>query len=147
MELPMNVRLRTARSVRTEKIMKKKTFKLCYIKNENCAYFTTRDLDKQTGDDWGDAPYQSNAGAPYEASDYYNKEDVTYKVIHLYFESSLDSPGYSPYISVDEINNKAVPWLEDRYGNSGIKIWAGTSLDKFKKIIKEHDGKIFVGEE
>jgi hypothetical protein len=38
---------------------------LCYI--EGCwAYFTTQPLDKQWGDDWDDAPYEHNAGTPYE---------------------------------------------------------------------------------
>jgi hypothetical protein len=37
---------------------------LCYL-DENWAYFTTQDLDKQWGDDWNDAPYEHNAGPPY----------------------------------------------------------------------------------
>ena len=38
---------------------------LCYV-DEPWAYFTTQDLDKQWGDDWNDAPYEHNAGTPYE---------------------------------------------------------------------------------
>ena len=37
---------------------------LCYVEG-NWAYFTTKDLDKQWGDDWDDAPYEHNAGTPY----------------------------------------------------------------------------------
>lgn len=37
----------------------------CYVEG-NRAWFTTQSLDKQWGDDWNDAPYEHNAGRPYE---------------------------------------------------------------------------------
>ena len=38
---------------------------LCYV--DGCwAYFTTQRLDHQWGDDWNDAPYEHNAGPPYD---------------------------------------------------------------------------------
>jgi hypothetical protein len=37
---------------------------LCYV-SENFAWFTTRSLEEQWGDDWDDAPYEHNAGEPY----------------------------------------------------------------------------------
>lgn len=43
----------------------KHDYKLCYI-SENIAYFTTLPLSEQWGDDWNDAPYEHNAGPPYE---------------------------------------------------------------------------------
>ena len=46
------------------------TYKLCYIE-KNFAYFTTQDLEKQWGDDWDDAPYEHNAGTPYEPRIFY----------------------------------------------------------------------------
>ena len=39
--------------------------KLCYIDGA-WAYFTTQALADVIGDDWNDAPYECNAGAPYE---------------------------------------------------------------------------------
>lgn len=39
--------------------------RLCYVEGA-WAYFTTQALDEQWGDDWDDAPYESNAGHPYE---------------------------------------------------------------------------------
>lgn len=42
---------------------------LCYVDEFNTAYFTTQSLDKQTGDDWDEAPFQSNAGEPYTSPD------------------------------------------------------------------------------
>lgn len=38
---------------------------LCYVALPWC-YFTTQDLDKQTGDGWADVPYEHNADPPYE---------------------------------------------------------------------------------
>ena len=40
---------------------------LCYV-DSPWAYFTTRPLEKQWGDDWNDAPYEHNAGTPYTPS-------------------------------------------------------------------------------
>ena len=38
--------------------------RLCYV--SGCfAYFTSKDLTEQWGDDWNDAPYEHNAGEPY----------------------------------------------------------------------------------
>jgi hypothetical protein len=54
--------------------------KLCYVKG-NWAYFTSRPLSEQTGDDWNDAPYEHNAGTPYgpcwhNNPEYRNNPDV-----------------------------------------------------------------------
>jgi hypothetical protein len=39
--------------------------KLCFVRG-NYAYFTTRPLEEQWGDDWSNHAYESNAGPPYE---------------------------------------------------------------------------------
>jgi hypothetical protein len=44
-----------------------KEFRLCYV-NGPFAYFTTKEVSEQWGDDWNDAPYEHNAGKPYEWS-------------------------------------------------------------------------------
>jgi hypothetical protein len=41
------------------------TPRLCYV-DRPWAYFTTQPITKQWGDDWDDAPYEHNAGTPYE---------------------------------------------------------------------------------
>lgn len=45
-------------------------FRLCYVDKERdgatIAYFTTQPLAEAWGDDWDDAPYEHNAGTPYE---------------------------------------------------------------------------------
>jgi hypothetical protein len=38
--------------------------RLCYV-SDGLAYFTTRPVTEQWGDDWNDAPYEHNAGLPY----------------------------------------------------------------------------------
>lgn len=38
---------------------------LCYVSHP-FAYFTTQPVENQWGDDWDDAPYEHNAGSPYE---------------------------------------------------------------------------------
>ena len=39
-------------------------YKLCYV-DRNKAWFTNN-FEKQWGDDWDDAPYEHNAGLPYD---------------------------------------------------------------------------------
>ena len=100
------------------------------------------------GDDWDDSPYDCNAEDPYDS---YKKGDKEYKIKHkiIYFElpdyyGYLPCNGYTncPY-SVQDINNKTVPWLHTRDFN----IFAGASLEEFKNMIKEYGGKIYVLEE
>jgi hypothetical protein len=43
----------------------KEALVLCYVDGP-WAYFTTQPLREQWGDDWSDAPYEHNAGPPYE---------------------------------------------------------------------------------
>jgi len=79
-------------------------FKLCYFKN-NFAYFTS-DFENQTGDDWNDAPYNLNAGEPY---DY--KDTIVFKIaIYGSFSSAQEDQWTTP-TSVDEINKGKIPWL------------------------------------
>lgn len=44
-------------------------YKLCHVER-NFAYFTRLPLDEQWGDDWNDAPYEHNAGTPYDEEKY-----------------------------------------------------------------------------
>jgi len=112
---------------------KKEDYKLCYIKN-NYAYFTTQDLEKQWGDDWNDAPYEYNAGDPYEGE---------WDILKIFFESTLNTPSniYTRFqYSVEDINTNKVPWLEK---DQNI-IMAGCSIDDFIKKIIDLDGKIYL---
>ena len=121
---------------------------LCFVKN-NRAYFTTKELSKQWGDDWNDAPYEHNAGLPYEP---YGKEVGQWEIIDVLFESTLVDPGERAYCnsvySVEDINAGAVAWLSTPTWSSDPKIAipAGTTIPEFKRLIRQSGGKIFVEE-
>jgi hypothetical protein len=63
----------------------KETSRLCYISGEHgyhkddsqnwTAFFTTKPLSEQWGDDWNDAPYECNAGWPYLPSKWFEAYD------------------------------------------------------------------------
>jgi len=102
--------------------------KLCYVM-DGVAYFTTQDLDKQWGDDWDDAPYEYNAGEPYE--------EEYYKIYKIHFDkAALDTPcsdhHNSPF-SVKDINAGAVAWLRHPEGN----LQAGATVSEFIEYIKK----------
>ena len=114
--------------------MGKKKERLCYI-DGNKAYFTRYELNKVEGDDWGDVPYEHNAGPPYDK----------FVSSTLYFETDMQRPcdGFfnSPY-SVKYINKGIIPWLreperEDR------QIFAGLSKAKFIEFIIKNGGEIY----
>jgi hypothetical protein len=140
-------------------------FRLCYIDNDN-AYFTTKELSLQWGDDWDDAPYEHNAGTPYEPAVHYYIDGTTKKyekdwnedgtpkweIYKLKFESNwnLQRPcaqySNSPF-SVQDINTGIVPWLAGTDVNRHpIAIYAGVSIDEFKSMVKKAGGKIYVEE-
>lgn len=117
--------------------------RLCYIKS-GWAYFTTQPLNKQWGDDWDDAPYEYNAGPPYD----YRAGNSTlprWKVFRISFEGPFITPdiGYnnSPW-SVRDINAGAVAWLRFR-GKESEQIFAGTSYEEFRAWVLSREGKIF----
>lgn len=113
-------------------------------------------LRNNGGDDWNDAPYEHNAGEPYDSwGELIEDNELVYKrkyIEHpieikvLYFETcdwSERRPcdGYcnSPY-SVEYINKGKIAWLStDKYS-----IQAGTSLKEFIDTIKKHGGKIYL---
>jgi hypothetical protein len=115
---------------------------LCYVRN-NAAVFTTQPIDKQWGDDWDDAPYEHNAGWPYGPA-----EGEPWELITVYFDADLVTPDYNCFnsgYSVQSINGRAVAWLRDPY-DGRKNIHAGTTLNEFKRKIREFGGKVFVEE-
>ena len=127
--------------------------KLCYV-DAPWAYFTTQDLDKQWGDDWNDAPYEHNAGEPYEPArpdlpnratlfpDDWNEDGTPkWKIVKIAFE--LDWAGFPSdrgAFSVEDINKGLTPWVVIR----DTKIMAGTDVIKFIEIIEENGGKVYI---
>jgi hypothetical protein len=109
------------------------------------AYFTTKPLKEQWGDDWDDAPYEHNADPPYD-------DDGTITVVaykHPYYETPENYCGYNSPYSVEHINNGNVAWLAARYNDKDHPfppIYAGTTLSEFIKMITETGGEVFRSE-
>jgi len=114
-------------------------FKLCYIR-DSFAFFTTAELKDQWGDSWNNAPYRHNAEDPNEWSEC---SDVPkYEIKKIAYDAYLDRPG--DRYSVEMINAGAVAWLV--YASSldpKVVIPAGTTLEDFKRLIKEAGGKTY----
>ena len=135
-----------------------KDFKLCYIDKDNTAYFTTRELSEQRGDDWDDVPYEHNAGTPYEpheniAEDWNEDGTPKWEIYSLKFNGyDMETPCFlhnnSPY-SVDKINAGAVAWLFgwDNKERKHVSILAGASIEEFKQKVRQCGGKIYILEE
>lgn len=134
-------------------------YKLCFVDSESeyagddlTLYFTELDdVTKQWGDDWDDAPYEHNAGTPYE-NDYnqpeqgvkdgrgiYSKIDIFKMVIQGGYNilTPRSNTINSPY-TVEDINKGVVPWLtiitED---DKSIFVKAGSTLKEVLEALKK----------
>lgn len=130
-------------------------YKLCYVRYP-WAYFTTQELAQQWGDDWDDAPYEHNAGQPYEWLEriyrnghYEPNPEPRWEIDHVAVEGNFDEPcgwtGNSPYC-VRDINAAVVPWLRmDRWEKDGppVLIWAGTTYPEFVRLVQDAGGAIY----
>lgn len=137
-------------------------FALCYIEtcdrldicdeHDDCThrglrlFFTEADLSKQWGDDWNDAPYDCNAGWPYDGISHKDKDGKwqhtkhTILVLNVSLEVGHDLTlpefyGYNTPFSVETINQGACAWMF--FGKECKPIYAGaTPLDVFERIGK-----------
>lgn len=118
---------------------KPKDFKLCYIENL-FAYFTTKELTKQWGDDWDDVPYEHNAGTPY-------KENGM-EIVKVAYSADMETPQHGHYnspFSVETINNGAIAWLRSsKWSKVKVVIPAGTSLEDFIYKIELVGGEVYL---
>lgn len=127
--------------------MASETLRLCYV-DLPWAFFTTRDLAEQWGDDWNDAPYEHNAERPYE--DWHSAREgkpLRWEIVQVAVETELSppcEPGFnsSPW-SVEQINRGDVPWLRDHYGGKHPPIMAGTTLPDFIAAIEASGGTVY----
>ena len=122
--------------------------KLCYIEG-NFAYFTTQDLKDQWGDDWDDAPYEHNAGEPYEWDA--ERHEDRWEISKVAFEChNLNTPcdfcSNSQWAVVD-INAGKIAWLSTSRGvGEQVVIPAGVSIEEFAWLVKIAGGKIYYKE-
>jgi hypothetical protein len=117
--------------------------RLCYVEDHAASmkmcYFTD-DFENQWGDDWDDAPYEHNAGVPYESHGNNIQKIVVFTNL---LTPRYDADGIemtSSIFSVEDINNKAAPWLRasnltKRYEGIDTSIWAGTPIDEFMSML------------
>ena len=124
-------------------------FKLCYVSGD-WAYFTTQKLSEQWGDDWNDAPYEHNAGAPYAYMENDGKKGKKpWQIKKLAWEGPFETPSSevsNSTFSVEMINDGAVPWLiRSRYRANlpMVKIMAGASIEEFKDLVAQAGGKVY----
>lgn len=119
--------------------------KLCYIEG-SWAYFTTQDVAKQWGDDWNDAPYEHNAGPPYEYHEFYKKRgDKPWEIIKVAWDGDFKEPCddcFNSGYSVQMINRGDIAWLRP-YSKNGKPIMAGTALKDFIEKISSQDGTVY----
>lgn len=123
--------------------------RLCFVEGP-WAYFTTKELSKQWGDDWNDAPYEHNAGPPYRWREETDAKLglVPWEIVKVAWDGPLVPPceGHvnSPY-SVEEINRGAVAWLRsDHHSRGKILIPAGTTLHEFFSLVEAAGGHVYV---
>lgn len=123
-----------------------------YIPREQTmsAYFTPLALEEQWGDDWDDAPYEHNAGAPYDHVHNEKGEWEEYEMLEVLFylpKHSWDIKfpsdygcGNSPFC-VKDINAGAVAWIyyrgkEGKSCKGAVAIYGGCSPAEFMKKIR-----------
>lgn len=115
------------------------------------AYFTPIPLEDQWGDDWDDAPYEHNAGAPYD-HDYGDKrERMEIELLEVLFylpkngwtvRFPCDYGGGNSPFCVRDINGGAVAWVyyrgEEWKSNKGaVAIHAGCNPAEFMEKVRQ----------
>ena len=116
-------------------------YKLCYV-DLPWLYFTDN-MDNQWGDDWDDAPYEHNAGAPYDRDTNVLKVafDLGTTWLLTPFENCKKHKGRS--ISVQEINDSNLPWLRSWTGDPQDNLLPGTSINEVFEFIHRLGGEIY----
>lgn len=119
----------------------KKEYRLCYV-DGSVMYFTDN-FEHQWGDDWDDAPFDCNAGEPYEWDDdkdeEWNKHHGHLRYIGFISDGWLKIAGHlgEPYnvpYSVEEINKGIVAWL---YSDEAGGLMGGATIDEAIEWLKK----------
>jgi hypothetical protein len=121
---------------------------LCYV-DGNWAYFTTQRLEDQWGDDWGDTPYEHNAGEPYEFGAHDRAAgNAPWDIVKVAWDGDLTAPcagALNSMWSVQRINAGSVPWLITPMWvpGPGVHIFAGTPLSTFREKVRAAGGYVY----
>ena len=118
--------------------MSNRDYRLCYVDN-NIMYFTDN-FDNQWGDDWNDAPYEHNAGEPYELTDDEGSKQDGYGHIRRiafmpqwHWRTPCDGTLNSS-LSVNDINAGAAAWI---YSKEGGALRGGATIDEATKWLNK----------
>ena len=127
--------------------------KLCYVCPYNgFAWFTALPLGSQWGDDWNDAPYEHNAGEPYE-NRIQHGERVHHHLLKVAWDGPFSTPanlvGAAPACmwSVQNINRGCVAWLVPNGWDSkdaACHIQAGASIIGFIEAVEQGGGNVYL---
>jgi len=123
---------------------------LCFI-NGPWAYFTTRALSDQYGDNWNNKPW-TEAGSPYLHRHYNPELDKLNKwEIYKIAYSGFWTLPYAIYPDLNHptvlsINNdNSIPWLcSSNPHPKPIEVMAGTTLSNFCKLMRENGGYAYI---
>ena len=132
---------------------------LCYVDpwnhdGQHIAYFTTRALLEQWGDDWNDAPYDCNAGTPYLWDPEWDGQrhgHDRWTVYRAEFTGPFDTPAgvaFNTPFCVHDINSGVIAWLwatvagDDRRVPERVVIPAGTTLARFRELVERAGGTV-----
>lgn len=125
-------------------------FKLCYVCSSR-AWFTTREVTEQWGDDWDNVPYEYNAGSPYGWTTWDGEKGrEKWELTMIHFSANLYTPAdlaprANSNFSVAMINSKLTPWLTSE--DYDVKIWAGITLPEFVKAVEATKGLVYLTRE
>ena len=107
-----------------------KNAKLCYVSDQR-AYFTSMPISGENrvyGDDWNDAPWHSNADAPYQ------------------YDATLMFAGVEVTMyqgSVFDINDGKAPWITGWSHEGNQELYAGATMEEFVSFIQRVGGTVY----
>jgi hypothetical protein len=115
-------------------------YRLCFVRMP-WAFMTRIPLDEQWGDRWELAPFQEQAGEPYDSA--------PQQILKLAFDGPLLTPDAGRRgcrHSVLDINSGNVPWLrtESYAGGPPLHIIAGTTLESFVSMVELAGGCVYI---
>lgn len=116
---------------------------LCFVQS-GFAYFTDN-FEGQWGDDWNDAPYEHNAGLPYDRDPSRNNQGNIRRLVVTGLEEACRDHHNSPW-SVEDINRGEVPWLTTcRWSDQDrVEIYAGVGMSVFVRLVWKAGGSVYV---
>ena len=115
---------------------------LCYV-SDNWAYFTTRQLDKQWGDDWDNCPRSCNSEEPYDW--FPDRKEERWTITKVAWDGAFHLA--PDHFSTEEVNAGAAAWLVSASWSKSKKvivIKAGVTLSEFQILVQKAGGTVYL---